>query len=40
MPIPTVGWNARVRDPEGNLIGLFQADTTVPMPAMPGGVGG
>jgi len=35
MPIPTVGWNARVRDPEGNLIGLFQADTTVPMPAMP-----
>jgi predicted enzyme related to lactoylglutathione lyase len=32
LPIPTVGWTARFRDSEGNLIGLFQADATVPMP--------
>ena len=34
MPIPTIGWMARVRDTEGNLIGLFQDDATV---AAPGG---
>jgi predicted enzyme related to lactoylglutathione lyase len=32
MPIPTMGWTAQFRDPEGNLIGLFQSDPTVPMP--------
>jgi predicted enzyme related to lactoylglutathione lyase len=32
MPIPTVGWSARLRDSEGNVIGLFQADPTVLMP--------
>jgi predicted enzyme related to lactoylglutathione lyase len=32
MPIPTLGWSARFRDSEGNLVGLFQADSTVPMP--------
>jgi predicted enzyme related to lactoylglutathione lyase len=33
MPIPTMGWSAHFRDTEGNLIGLFQHDPTVPMPA-------
>lgn len=28
MPIPGVGWSARCRDTEGNVIGLFQADET------------
>jgi hypothetical protein len=37
MPIPTVGWSLRFRDSEGNLVGLFQADSTVAMPAgIPG----
>ena len=31
-PIPTMGWSARFRDTEGNLIGLFQTDPTVPLP--------
>ena len=31
MPIPTVGWSARFRDTEGNLVGLFQTDPTVPI---------
>lgn len=31
--IPTFGWMARFRDSEGNLIGLFQEDPSVPMPA-------
>lgn len=26
MPIPTMGWAAYVRDPEGNTIGFFQVD--------------
>jgi predicted enzyme related to lactoylglutathione lyase len=26
FPIPGVGWSAYVRDPEGNTIGLFQAE--------------
>ena len=38
MPIPTVGWSARFRDTEGNLVGLFQTDPTVPLPG--GGVPG
>lgn len=29
VPIPGVGWSAHVRDTEGNLIGLFQADADV-----------
>lgn len=38
MPIPTVGWSAQIRDTEGNLIGLFQTDPSVPMPeGAPGG---
>ena len=37
MPIPTMGWSAHFRDSEGNLIGLFQADSSVPMPE--GGIG-
>jgi predicted enzyme related to lactoylglutathione lyase len=32
MPIPTVGWMALFADPEGNRIGLFQADPSVPVP--------
>jgi len=36
MPIPTVGWSARFRGTEGNLVGLFQTDPTVPIPG--GGV--
>lgn len=35
QPIPTFGWMARFRDSEGNLIGLFQEDPTVPMPGGP-----
>ncbi len=31
LPIPTMGWSARFRDTEGNLIGLFQTDPSVPM---------
>lgn len=30
MPIPTMGWAARVRDTEGNVIGMFQPDASVP----------
>jgi hypothetical protein len=26
MPIPTVGWLAYAKDPEGNIFGLMQAD--------------
>lgn len=32
MAIPTVGWSAFFEDTEGNKIGLFQADSEVPMP--------
>lgn len=33
MEIPTVGWSAYIRDPEGNTVGLFE-----PAPgSMPGG---
>jgi uncharacterized protein len=32
MPIPTMGWSARFRDTEGNIIGLFQTDPTVTLP--------
>jgi predicted enzyme related to lactoylglutathione lyase len=32
MPIPGVGWSAYFRDSEGNKVGLFQDDPTVPMP--------
>lgn len=38
MPIPTVGWSAFFRDTEGNKVGLFQADASVPMPE--GGIAG
>ena len=34
MPVPTMGWSAHVRDTEGNLVGLFQVDSSVP--AEPG----
>ena len=36
MPIPNFGWSAHVRDTEGNLIGLFQQDPSVPMPYTTG----
>jgi len=29
MPVPTMGWSARFRDPEGNQLGLFQEDPSV-----------
>jgi uncharacterized protein len=29
LPIPAMGWSARFRDTEGNLIGLFQMDPAV-----------
>jgi predicted enzyme related to lactoylglutathione lyase len=32
MPIPTVGWMASFVDTEGNTVGVFQADASVPMP--------
>jgi predicted enzyme related to lactoylglutathione lyase len=32
MPIPGIGWTAHVRDTEGNLVGLFESDESVPMP--------
>ena len=32
MPIPTVGWSAFFEDSEGNRLGLFQSDPSVPMP--------
>lgn len=32
MPIPTVGWSAFFQDTEGNRVGLFQSDESVPMP--------
>lgn len=27
LPIPGMGWSAYIRDPEGNTVGFFQADT-------------
>jgi predicted enzyme related to lactoylglutathione lyase len=38
MPIPTVGWSAFFEDTEGNRVGIFQSDPSVPMPE--GGLGG
>jgi predicted enzyme related to lactoylglutathione lyase len=32
MPVPTIGWTARFRDTEGNLIGLIQEDASVGLP--------
>ena len=32
IPIPTVGWSAFFQDTEGNKVGLFQSDPSVPMP--------
>ena len=31
-PIPGVGWAAYASDPEGNVVGLFQADPGAPAP--------
>jgi predicted enzyme related to lactoylglutathione lyase len=31
MPIPTVGWSAFFEDTEGNKVGLFQDDPSVPL---------
>ncbi|TFC98178.1 VOC family protein [Cryobacterium sinapicolor] len=36
MPIPTRGWMAHLRDSEGDLIGLSQANTAAGMPAALG----
>ena len=38
MPIPTVGWSAFFQDTEGNRVGIFQPDPSVPMPE--GGLSG
>ena len=38
MPIPTVGWSAFFQDTEGNHVGIFQPDASVPMPE--GGLSG
>lgn len=35
IPLPAVGWLAYARDSEGNVIGLMQADPTVPEPRLP-----
>jgi predicted enzyme related to lactoylglutathione lyase len=32
MPIPTVGWLAYFKDPDGNIHGLYQHDPSAPMP--------
>jgi uncharacterized protein len=32
MPIPGVGYSAFFEDTEGNRVGIFQPDSTVPMP--------
>jgi len=32
MPIPGVGWSALFTDTEGNRVGMFQTDPTVPIP--------
>ncbi|MET3767822.1 putative enzyme related to lactoylglutathione lyase [Marisediminicola sp. UYEF4] len=32
MQIPTFRWSAHFRDPDGNMVGLFQQDPDVPMP--------
>ena len=34
MPIPTMGWSALFEDTEGNRVGLFQVDPSVPLPDM------
>lgn len=33
LPIPGIGWSAYLRDPEGNVVGLFQAETAPVPPA-------
>jgi len=37
LPVPGMGWLARFRDSEGNLIGLFETDPAARMPF--GGIG-
>ena len=37
LPIPAMGWSARFRDTEGNLIGLFQMDPSVAVNDAGGG---
>ena len=32
MPVPTHGWFAQCKDPEGNSFGLWQSDTSAPAP--------
>ena len=34
MPVPTMGWFAVCKDPEGNEFGLWQHDAEAPMPEM------
>ncbi len=31
-PVPNMGWFARCKDPEGNRLGLWQNDSSAPMP--------
>jgi hypothetical protein len=32
MPVPSMGWFSTCRDPHGNEFGLWQSDTSAPMP--------
>ena len=34
MPIPSVGWLAYFKDPDGNIHGVYQNDPSAPMPEM------
>ncbi len=34
MPVPSMGWFAVCKDPEGNDFGLWQHDTSAPVPEM------
>ncbi len=35
IPVPAAGWLAYARDSEGNILGLMEADPTVPEPRIP-----
>lgn len=35
VPIPGVGWSAHFADSEGNRVGVFQDDPSVPVPGAP-----
>jgi uncharacterized protein len=35
MPVPGVGWLAYIKDPDGNILGVLQADSAVPAEGGP-----